>query len=237
MPEPHNCPLRILMLEEESFTCGRVLLPRLLEHGFAVEAHASLAALEEATQYFHPDVVLLGTDLSNADAFSVVRQLRRQRPDIGVVMLIDPPGSTDCVRGLMQGADACLSTPVDVALLAANLYSLGRRLQQAQLHRGRTPPAPRQWELDEHAWRLSAPCGNSTSLTRSELCLLQNLLQAPGCVVSRERLIQALTPDVFHFDPHRLDSLIHRLRRKVHKYCGRPLPLRTVHGEGYLLTP
>ena len=220
-----------MVLDDDGITRERVLLPRLLEHGFDVEAHATLAALEEAMQYVVPDIVVLSTGLPDGDTFNVARQLRRQHPDTGVVMLTERPGSADRVRGLIEGADVYLSKPVDVAVLAASLYSLGRRLQQ-----GSVAPVARRWQLDERAWRLFAPCGNSALLTRSELCLLQCLLQASGDVVGRERLIRALTPDVFHFDPHRLDSLIHRLRRKVQKHCGQPLPLRTVHGEGYVLT-
>jgi DNA-binding response OmpR family regulator len=43
------------------------------------------------------------------------------------------------------------------------------------------------------------------------------------------------TTDVFDFDPHRLDSLIHRLRKKVLTVIGEPLPLNAVHREGYVL--
>jgi DNA-binding response OmpR family regulator len=51
----------------------------------------------------------------------------------------------------------------------------------------------------------------------------------------REALIGALTRDVYDFDTHRLDSLIHRLRKKVLNVIGEPLPLNAVHGEGYVL--
>jgi len=75
------------------------------------------------------------------------------------------------------------------------------------------------------------------ALTKSERPLLHRLYGDAGEVVARDVLIAALTADVHAFDTHRLDSLIHRLRRKVIEACGTPLPLTAVHGEGYVFTP
>ena len=60
-------------------------------------------------------------------------------------------------------------------------------------------------------------------------------MRPPGRVVSREALISVLTDAVLAFDTHSLDSLIHRLRRKVIAAAGEPLPLNAVHGQGYVL--
>jgi DNA-binding response OmpR family regulator len=62
------------------------------------------------------------------------------------------------------------------------------------------------------------------------------LMERYGALVTREQLIGALTDNAFDYDPHRLDSLIHRIRRKVIKISGRSLPLTSVHGEGYVFT-
>jgi len=135
----------------------------------------------------------------------------------------------DRVRGLSQGADAYLSKPVEIDLLAATLHSLARRLFA-------TPrAAPRRWHLDSNGWCLVSPAGGSTALTRTERRVVDRLLQAPGELVTRDELIGALTSNVFDFDPHRLDSLIYRLRRKVADACGEALPLNAVHGEGYVM--
>jgi len=56
-----------------------------------------------------------------------------------------------------------------------------------------------------------------------------------GEAVSRETLIAALTPDIYDFDPHRLETLIHRLRRKVSSGTREALPLRALHGVGYVM--
>ena len=73
------------------------------------------------------------------------------------------------------------------------------------------------------------------ALTKSERRLFQRLLASSGEIVTREALIATLTENVYDFDTHRLDSMIHRLRRKVADACGERLPLIAVHGEGYVL--
>jgi DNA-binding response OmpR family regulator len=64
---------------------------------------------------------------------------------------------------------------------------------------------------------------------------MEKLMQSPNQVMSRESLISVLADDLSTFDPHRVDSLIHRLRRKVLAELGESLPLDSVHGTGYLL--
>src|SRR5690606_23820747 len=126
-------------------------------------------------------------------------------------------------------ADAYLAKPVEIDLLAATLHSLARRVQHLQ-----SAPVARDWRLDSNGWCLLSPAGDSIALTKGERRLLQPLFAAAGDVVARETLIAALTDNVHDFDPHRVDSMIHRLRRKVVAACGAQLPLQAVHGEGYV---
>jgi DNA-binding response OmpR family regulator len=89
--------------------------------------------------------------------------------------------------------------------------------------------------LHANGWSLVAPGGGAVALTQAERSVLGLLLAHSGEAVSRETLIAALTPDVYDFDPHRLETLIHRLRRKVANGTREALPLRTLHGVGYVM--
>jgi DNA-binding response OmpR family regulator len=96
-------------------------------------------------------------------------------------------------------------------------------------------PSPNGWRLDANGWCLIAPGGGMVALTMAERRVLGELVAATGEAVNRETLIAALTPDIYDFDPHRLETLVHRLRRKVTEGTGEALPLRAVHGVGYVL--
>jgi len=234
VPDTEHPTLHIAVLEDDALLRERILLPRLVDYGFDVEGLGSAAELDELLARRVPDIVVLDVGLPDADGFQLAQSLRSRHPALGVVMLTGRQNSGDRVRGLVEGADAYLTKPVEVALLAATLHSLARRLQPA------TPlPAAdaQRWRLEAGGWRLLSPDGQAVALTRSERPLLRCLLQQPGEVTSRDRLIASLTSNVFEFDTHRLDSLIHRLRRKVVAQCGQALPLAAVHGEGYVFTP
>ncbi len=224
--------LRVALLEDDLLLRDRVLMPRLRDFGFDVTGLETAAELFAHLKAQSADIVVLDVGLPDSDGFTVARQLRAESPSLGIVMLTGRGETPDRVRGLSEGADAYLSKPVEIELLAATLHSLARRLRG----RGERASGLRRWRLDSGGWCLVSPSGGSAALTKSERRLCHRLIEAAGQIVARETLIAALTDNAYDFDPHRLDSMLHRLRRKVADSCGEPLPLVAVHGEGYVLT-
>jgi DNA-binding response OmpR family regulator len=223
-----RAPLRVLLLEDDELLRDHVLAPQLQRFGFEIAAVGTAAELDPYTQVAWPDILILDVGLPDADGFELARKLRAQMGDVGIVMLTGRNTTADRVRGLSEGADAYLSKPVDTDLLAATLYSLARRLHASLAQ------TQRHWRLDADDWCLLSPSGGVVALTKTEGRLLSKLLEKHNQAVSREELIEALTSNVYDFDPHRLDSLIHRLRKKVQRVLGVSLPLNAVHGEGYV---
>ena len=82
---------------------------------------------------------------------------------------------------------------------------------------------------------MVSPAAKTIALSRTERRLMLRLFEKANQLVPREALIEALTDNAFDFDPHRLDSLVHRLRKKVKKDADEELPLHSVHGVGYVL--
>ena len=100
------------------------------------------------------------------------------------------------------------------------------------MDRPTTPETEARWRLQDAGWSLLCPNGDAVALTRTERRVIERLLSTPGRLVTRAELVDALTDG--DFDPHRLDSLVYRLRRKVADGCGATLPLVSIHGEGYM---
>lgn len=225
-------PLRVLLVEDDELLRDHVLLPRLGRLGFEVAAAGDAAGMEARLPAVRPDIVVIDAGLPDRDGFELTRQLRAARTEIGIVMLTARGDNRDRVRGLSEGADAYLSKPVDIDVLAATLYSLARRLRAGPLP---VLQAGAGWRLDASGWCLLSPGGGTVALTRTESRLLGTLAERANQVISREELIAALAANVYDFDPHRLESLIHRLRKKVLKVLGEALPLNVVHREGYVL--
>jgi DNA-binding response OmpR family regulator len=224
--------MHVLVLEDDDLLRDRVLVPRLRQFGFDVVAIGQAADLPAQLSRRRPDIVLLDVGLPDADGFDVTRRLRHDISGIGIVMLTGRGRKTDRVRGLSEGADAYLAKPIDMDVLGATLFSLARRLCSAS-----TLPEPltRGWRLGADGWCLISPAGGTAALTKTEGRLMDKFLKNINRVISREELIALFTADAYDFDPHRLDSLIHRLRKKVLTVLGEPLPLNAVHREGYVM--
>lgn len=223
--------MHLILLEDDVVLRDRILAPKLRQFGFEVVAIGHMNEMAAAIGRQKPDIVLLDIGLPDSDGFTVAQWLRDEIPDIGIVMLTGRSESVDRVRGLSEGADAYLSKPAEIDVIVATLHSLARRLQSSA---GRSSSA-NPWRLDSNDWLLLSPANGRVALSKNERCLLEKFMQHPNQVISRETLIGTLTSDVHEFDPHRLDSLIHRLRRKVLATLGESIPLDVVYGQGYLL--
>ena len=87
--------------------------------------------------------------------------------------------------------------------------------------------------LDFDGHSLKDRTGREILLTRSEFRLLQEFLQRPGRVLSRDRLLQILAGrDAESYD-RSIDMLVMRLRRKIELDPKRPRIIATVPGSGY----
>ena len=230
-----SAAVHVVVLDDDDVLRDQILAPHLRRFGFEVVAIGHPRELGSVFAGRSPDIVVLDVGLPERDGFSVSREMRASHDGIGIVMLTGRGDSVDRVRGLGEGADAYLAKPVDIDLLGATLHSLARRLRMASVTAAAPVMPRREWSLDHGGWALRSPSGNVVSLTKTESRLLSALLRSPNHVMPREALIALLTDNVFEFDPHRLDSIIHRLRRKVRDALGEPLPLNAVHGEGYVI--
>jgi DNA-binding response OmpR family regulator len=229
MPIPAR--LRVALVEDDREFRDEILVPVLTAAGFEVSGFGDAAGLYRAMMSAAFDIVVLDIGLPDENGFEVARHLRETSP-VGIVMLTGRNADPDRVRGLTLGADAYLPKPVEPALLIATLHSLARRLRME-------PPGggePAGWQMDARGWHLVAPDAQRIELTPAERTIVSRLFEADGQPVPRDTLIADLTDDCDSFDPHRLEMLVHRLRRKCAAATPHVLPLRAIRNQGYLLT-
>lgn len=221
------------VLEDDAPLREGILLPGLRYFGFQVTGAGSAAELYRHMISHRLDMVVLDIGLPDESGLSVVQHLR-EVSNLGIVMLTCHTRKDDQVGALTRGADAFLAKPVNIEVLAATLHSVARRLAGMPNPSGPATPGLGRWRLDTDDWCLVTPGGKVLPLTAPERCILRLLMAVRGEPVSRERLIGALTADTYEFDPHRLEMMVHRLRRKAQDAAGQPLPLLTSRGQGYL---
>jgi DNA-binding response OmpR family regulator len=228
-----DTPARLAVVEDNDELRECVLLPELLNAGFEVTGMATALELYRSMLDTHYDMVLLDIGLPDDDGLAIAKRLRSLLPTLGIVMLSGYSTPTDRVAGLSIGADAYLTKPADMSEVVATLRSLARRVAKEIAVPDRESG---RWRLDESGWRLESPSGNKIALNLAERQVVELLAAADGMPVRREMLIAKLVDNIHDFDPHRLEMLIYRLRRKCAQKDGPELPLTTVRGIGYALT-
>ena len=199
----------------------------LEEQGFRVIACPSAEAFWRASAQMEFDLVVLDVGLPGEDGYSVLRRLS-DRMDIGKVMLTARALPAEQALGLISGADAYLTKPTDLIVLAATLRSVLRRMRNAA-------PPPQAWRLVDGGWSLRAPDGQLFELTGSEKTMMESLMERPGEAIARDALIARLSDGTSDFDPHRLDVLVHRLRKKLSNRQLR-LPVRAIYRGGFVFS-
>jgi two-component system response regulator MprA len=184
------------------------------------------------------DAVVLDRGLPGIDGLEACRRIRAAGLDVGVLMVTAMGAVRDRVDGLEAGADDYIVKPFDIDELLARLRAIGRRWQRPA--GGGDAAAPQQqvlrWDdlaLDRERW--SARRGErELELTPTEFRLLAELMEHPGTVLGRERLMHAVWDYDFGTSSSNLDVYVSYLRRKL-EAAGEPRVVQTVRGVGYVL--
>ena len=154
-------------------------------------------------------------------AMQLLRLIRSQT-NVPILVLTDATAS-ERTAALEYGADDSISVPCDLRELIARVRALLRRAAGKAASRDATEIRSVRIEPSARAvWAKGKP----VELTSAEYAVLETLIFDAGKVVSRERLILASNART----ARSLDVHIARVRKKI----GRPSPIRTVRGGGYL---
>lgn len=187
-----------------------------------------VGSIRQFRQFFSAqtcDLAIVDRMLPDGDGMELVSDLRAQNNRCGIVMFTASDGSKDRISGYQSGVDHYVTKPVRLQELAAIVQSLVWRLQGQQ-----------GWRLNGFDWVLRSPHNDVIKLTAMEHAFLMTLAQRPDKVHSRRYIAEALGKDAVCYDERNLDALILRLRKKVAEVTLEPLPVKTVHGQGYAIT-
>jgi len=221
----------VLVVEDED-ALATLLDYNLEKEGFRVERAAdgedALLKIEEET----PDLLVLDWMLPKVSGVEVCRQLRagvetRRTP---VLMLTARGEEADKVRGLDTGADDYVVKPFAMSELVARIRALLRRTRP-ELVDERLEYA--DLVLDRGRHRVTR-AGQDIHLGPTEYRLLDFLMQRPGRVFSRERLLDAVWGANTYVEVRTVDVHVGRLRKAL-RLPDAPDLIRTVRSAGYAL--
>ena len=224
--------IRILFVEDDD-GLAQLTAEYLEGHAAVVEVHRDGSSALAALAMFKPDVVLLDVMLPGQDGLEVCRRIR-QRSDVPIVMLTARDEEADRVMGLEMGADDYVTKPFSSRELLARVRAQSRRARGQVGPSASAPLRVGELVVEPAAMRATLR-GMVLPLTTTEFALLRALAERPGCVLTREQLLELVKGSAAEAFDRSIDVHISRLRHKLGDDPRQPALLKTVRGAGYLL--
>jgi len=189
-------------------------------------------ALARGAQF---DLLLLDLVLPGGDGFEILREVRRLRPTLPVIILTARGEESDRVRGLRDGADDYVVKPFSVKELLARVEAVLRRSPQRPLDLARVRIPNGRIDLDRREVRFDD--GGREELSEREVELVRYLAAHRGRAIAREEILA----NVWRINPNGLptrtiDMHVARLREKLRDDPTSPGIVLTVRGKGYMFS-
>jgi len=224
---------RILLVEDEE-TLAVGLIYNLTEEGYAVSRAKDG---REALKLFDSekfDLIILDIMLPYVDGFEIAEKVRREDPQIPILMLTARTTKDDKVKGLETGADDYITKPFHLEELLLRVKGM---LKRKEWYRKVSTEIP-VIEFGNNKINFeNLNCSNGTNdfkLTHQEAMIMKYLIENKGKIVSRKELLE----NVWHMNPdietRTVDNFIARLRKYFEVDPSNPVYIKSVRSAGYL---
>lgn len=220
--------MKVLVVEDEQ-ALKESIVTYLRQEGYIVESAGSFKEANLKVADFSYACVLVDITLPGGSGLEIVRQLKENSPDTGIIIISAKNALDDKITGLEIGADDYLTKPFHLSELNARLKSVIRRRNfngQKVVQAGSITVYPDAAEATVGDRKLN--------LTKKEYDLLLYFISNKKRVLTKDSIAEHLWGD--HAEA--LDSLdfvythIKNLRRKIMDAGGEDY-IRTVYGLGY----
>ena len=224
--------MQILVVEDEE----RVALPvkrGLEELGFATTTTADGTTGLKMALSGSFDLIITDILLPGINGIDLCRSIRKEFPDIPIIMLTALGTTDDKVEGFDSGANDYLVKPFDFRELYVRIRELLKRhpaaggaVKKILLSAG---------DLEMNSRTMIVKRGDhEINLTRKEFKLLEYMLNNQGRVLSRAEIAEHVWETAFDTGTNFVDVYINYLRKKIDKGFDKKL-IHTRPGIGFIL--
>jgi two-component system OmpR family response regulator len=184
------------------------------------------------------DLILLDIMMPGEDGLSLCRYIR-ENLDLPIILLTARGDDADRILGLEMGADDYVAKPFNPRELLARINSVIRRanaVPAAMRISGADNLRFGHWVLKLGERELIGDDGVAAPLSTGEFALLRAFVERPRRVLTREYLLeQTRGADADIFD-RSIDNQVSRLRKKIEANPADPRLIKTVRGDGDMLS-
>lgn len=220
--------MRVLIVEDEKSLAQEIETFLKNAHYICDMVHNGADALDKCDENSY-DFLLLDLGLPDKDGLELLETIKKDLPDIAVVILTARGNVEDRIKGLDLGADDYIPKPFSLHELHARMHAITRRKFNINDF---------QVVLDEFTidtkTRLIHHKEQEIELSRKEFDLLNYLILHKNRPLTRMQLSEHLWGDFSDddYDSNYIDVHIKNIRKKLSAY-GPVDWLETVRGVGY----
>ncbi len=220
--------MKILVIEDEN-SLRDSIIDFLKEEKYICEQALTLAEGIEKSNVYAYDCLLVDIGLPDGNGLTLIKELKKQHPETGIIIISARNSLDDKIEGLDLGADDYLPKPFHLSELNARIKSVLRRVKfsgKTEIEIGELTifPESRQVFANQHP----------ILLTKKEFDMLIFFISNPNRVLTKEAIAEHLwgdfidTADSFDF----VYSQIKNLRKKLFEKTNIDY-FQNVYGSGY----
>ena len=224
---------KILVVDDERVMVKGIKF-NLENEGYQVETGSDGEDAVDRARTGQFDLIILDLMMPKIDGLQACMKIR-EFSNVPIIMLTARSEDADKIIGFECGADDYITKPFNILELKARIRALLRRAgtaAQQQREVDRLTHGSITLDLAERAaWRDGRP----VELTAKEFDLIVLLMQNPGRVYSREKLLNLVWGYEYIGELRTVDVHIRRLREKLEPDPANPEHILTKWGVGYYL--
>ncbi|RAJ28603.1 response regulator transcription factor [Pedobacter cryoconitis] len=222
--------MKLLIVEDEPNVVS-VLKRGLSNEGFELSvAPDGFIALEMVSAHSF-SLIILDIMLPGINGLDLCKQIKKNHPQIPIIMLTALSSTENIVTGLDNGADDYLVKPFKIAELSARIRMLLRRHAGLQQADEIITIGDLQINI---SGKTVTRADHEITLTATEYRLLQFFARNKNKTLSRIDILENVWDIDFNMGTNVVDVYVNYLRKKIDKGFSTTL-LHTVVGLGYLL--
>ncbi|WP_265473408.1 response regulator transcription factor GraR/ApsR [Staphylococcus epidermidis] len=221
--------MQILLVEDDN-TLFQELKKELEQWDFNVVGVEDFSHVMETFETFNPEIVILDVQLPKYDGFYWCRKMRQQS-NVPILFLSSRDNPMDQVMSMELGADDYMQKPIYTNVLIAKLQAIYRRVYEFGVEEKRTL----SWQdatVDLSKDSIQKD-DKTIFLSKTEMIILEMLINKRNQIVTRDTLITALWDDEAFVSDNTLTVNVNRLRKKLSE-IDMDSAIETKVGKGYL---
>jgi DNA-binding response OmpR family regulator len=221
----------VLIVEDEE-SIRKFVKINLERAGFRVlEAESGEEGIKISRQE-NIDIVLLDLMLPGIDGFQVCKILRKELPNLGIIMLTAKSQDVDKIMGLEYGTDDYMTKPFNPTELVLRVKSLSRRMETIGSIQEKITLKFHPFEINLYSRKFYKE-DVEIELTPTEYSIAKLFIENPGKAFKRDEILNLVWGYDFVGDSKIVDVNIRRLRSKIENDSSNPTFIETVWGVGY----